>query len=115
MIYRTVRNVTLAFICSGFVSFAFAQSNSSKIPSTSAEKTEKKPFKILTTGKKITVQSSKNIKTVLVWTASGNRIIEQQELNVLNYSFEIPAKEKIFFLRIELGNGKMYTEKVGVQ
>ena len=107
--------MTAVFLCSCLVTLTFAQSNSSKLPATSSEKAAKKPFKILTNGKKVTVQSSSNIKTVLVWTSSGHRIIEQQELNVSSYSFETPAKEKIFFLRIELDNGKMYTEKVGVQ
>ena len=114
MIYRSVRNVMVAFICSSLVSFSFAQSTSPKGQSTPSEKTEKKPFKILNNGKKITVQSSKNIKTILVWTSSGNRIIEQQDLNISNYSFDIPLKEKILFLRVELENGKMYTEKIGV-
>ena len=107
--------MTVALICSSLVNFSFAQAISSKGSSIISEKTEKKPFKILTNSKKITVQSSRNIKTILVWTASGNRIIEQQELNVPNYSFNIPGKEKIFFLRVELDNGKMYTEKIGVQ
>jgi hypothetical protein len=115
MIYQIIRNVMVAFICSCLVSFSFAQATSSKDPSITLEKTEKKPFRILTDGKKITVQSNRNIKTVLVWTSTGHRIIEQQELNVPNYSFEAPLKEKIFFLRIELDNGKMYTEKVGLQ
>lgn len=114
MIYRNIRKVMVAFMCSCLVSFSFAQATSPKAPSTSVEKTAKKPFKILNNGKKITVQSSRNIKTILVWTSSGHRIIEQQDLNLPNFSFDIPAKEKIFFLRVELDNGKMYTEKVGV-
>ena len=115
MIYRSIRIITAALFCLTLASFSFAQANSSKIPVTISEKTDKKPFKILSTGKKITIQSNRNIKTILVWTSSGNRIIEQQELNVSNYSFETPAKEKIFFVRLELDNGKMYTEKIGVQ
>ena len=115
MIYRIIRNMTAALLCIFLVSLSFAQSTSSKEPSVISEKIEKKPFKILNNGKKITVQSSKSIKTILVWTSSGNRIIEQQDLNVPSYSFDIPVKEKIFFLRLELDNGKIYTEKVGVQ
>ena len=115
MIYHNIRNMTVALLCIFPVSLSFAQSTSSKEPSIISEKSEKKPFKILNNGKKITVQSSKSIKTILVWTSSGNRIIEQQDLNVSNYTFEMPAKEKIFFLRIELDNGKMYIEKIGVQ
>jgi hypothetical protein len=113
MMDRIIRNTTVAFLCTLLVSFSFAQATSSK--QSNKEQTTKKPFKILTNGKKVTVQSSRNIKTVLVWTSTGHRIIEQQELNAPNYSFQTPLKEKIFFLRIELDNGKMYTEKVGVQ
>lgn len=115
MIYRIIRNMTVALLCIFLVSLSFAQSTSLKEPSVISEKTEKKPFKILNNGKKITVQSSKSIKTILVWTSSGNRIIEQQDLNVPSYSFDIPVKEKIFFLRLELDNGRIYTEKFGVQ
>ena len=115
MIYRIIRNVMEALLCTCLVMVSFGQSTSARGQSTVSEKTAKKPFKILNNGKKITVQSSKNIKTILVWTSSGNRMIEQQELNVANYSFYIPPKEKILFLRLELENGKMYTEKIGVQ
>jgi len=114
MIYRIIRNVMVAFMCTCLASFSFAQTTSPRGQSAISEKTEKKPFKILNNGKKITVQSSKNIKTILVWTSSGHRIIEQQDLNISNYSFDIPAKEKILFLRVELDNGKMYTQKIGV-
>jgi len=114
MICRFVRSMTAAVFCILFLSSSFAQSNSSRQPSNS-DQTEKKPFKILTNGKKITVQSTRNIKTFLAWTSSGNRIIEQQELNTPSYSFDTPTKEKVLFLRIELDNGKIFTEKVGVQ
>jgi hypothetical protein len=43
------------------------------------EKKEVKPFKILTSGKRITVQSNNsnnNLKRLLVWTASGHRIVD---------------------------------------
>ena len=115
MTYQAIRSMTVAIMCLAISNFSFAQAASVKEPSIATEKTEKRPFKIFTNGKKISIQSSKTIKTILVWTSSGNRIIEQQELNVSNYSFETPAKEKIFFLRLELDNGKVYTEKVGIQ
>lgn len=76
------------------------------------------PFKVLTSGKRITIQSknaSNNIKRLLVWTASGHRIIEQNDLEVNNFSFNMPVNEKIFFLMVEMKNGKRYTEKFGVQ
>jgi hypothetical protein len=115
MIDRFIRNITVALLCTIIMSSGFAQANSSKQPATATEKSGKKPFKILTNGKKVTVQCSRNIKSVLVWTSNGNRIIEQNELNTSNYSFEAPVKEKILFLRIELENGKLFTEKIGMQ
>lgn len=74
-----------------------------------------KPFRVLTNGKKITVQGNSNISKILVWTSSGHRFVEQTNLNTLNYSFEVPAKENIFFLLVEFVNGKRYTEKIGVK
>ena len=75
----------------------------------------RKPFRILTNGKKITVQGTSNISKILVWTSSGYRIVEQTNLNTSNYSFQVPVKENIFFLLLEFTNGKRYTEKIGVK
>lgn len=76
------------------------------------------PFKILTSGKRITVQSTQsnnNIKRLLVWTSSGHRIVEQENLDVSSYVFTITVREKIFFLMLEMKNGKRYTEKFGIE
>ena len=74
-----------------------------------------KPFKILTNGKQITIQSKQNLSSLLVWTASGHRIVEEKELSTNSYSFRIPAKEKVFFIVIETKDGKRFTEKMGVK
>jgi hypothetical protein len=74
-----------------------------------------KPFKILTSGRKITIQSKQPINAVIVWTANGHRLVEQKDINTTSFSFEITVNQKIFFARIDLGNGKMYTEKIGIQ
>jgi hypothetical protein len=73
-----------------------------------------KPFKIITSGKQITIQSKQLIKSVLAWTANGHRIVEQKELNSSSYTFTIPQKEKIAFLLIEFADQKRFTEKIGV-
>ena len=80
------------------------------------EKADKsnKPYRILTSGKQVTVRSAKDIKSLMVWTASGHRIVEQKELNVPSYDFRIEVKDKYFFLMIQLVDGKVYTEKIGV-
>ena len=74
-----------------------------------------KPFKVLTNGKQITIQSKQNLKSLMVWTASGHRIVEEKDLTTNAYSFTIPAKEKVFFIVIETADGKRFTEKMGVK
>ena len=74
-----------------------------------------KPFKVLTNGKQITIQSKQNLRSLMVWTASGHRIVEEKELTTNSYSFTIPAKEKVFFIVIETAEGKRFTEKMGVK
>jgi hypothetical protein len=81
----------------------------------STEKNEAKPYKILTSGKQITIKSTKAIKHVMLWTTGGNRVVEQKEINNNSYTFMIPVNQKTFFLMIGLDGGKIYTEKVGVQ
>jgi hypothetical protein len=53
----------------------------------------------------------------MLWTASGHRILEEKEINVSTYNFRITNNipDKIFFLMIQLQNGKVFTEKVGLQ
>jgi hypothetical protein len=74
-----------------------------------------KPYRILTSGKQITIKSTKDIKSVMVWSSGGNRILEQKEVNAANYNFRISVNEKIFFIRLQLADGKVYSEKIGIQ
>jgi len=73
-----------------------------------------KPYKILTSGKQVTVKSTRDIKSVMVWTASGHRIVEQREINASTYSFTINVNEKFFFLMIQYEGLKPFTEKIGI-
>jgi hypothetical protein len=73
-----------------------------------------KPYKILTSGKQVSVKSNKNITSIMVWTSNGHRIIEQREVNVTNYSFTISIRAKIIFVMIKLDDGQVYTEKIGL-
>lgn len=84
--------------------------NAKEIRSTSA-----KPYKVLTNGKQITIQSKQNLKSLMVWTASGHRIVEEKDLKTNSYSFTAPAKEKVFYMVIETADGKRFTEKMGVK
>ena len=74
-----------------------------------------KPYKILTSGRQITVKSNKDIKAVMVWTASGHRIIEQKDINAPSFTFNINVAEKYFFVMIQYEGQKPFTEKIGVQ
>jgi hypothetical protein len=73
------------------------------------------PYKVLTSGKEITLKSSRNIQHVMLWTSGGDRVVEQRDINATSFTFTITINEKIFFLMIGLENGKVYTEKIGVQ
>ena len=74
-----------------------------------------KPYKILTNGKQITIQSKQDIRSVMVWTSNGHRIVEQKDVNAATYKFTVPSKEKVLFLMLETANGKRFTDKIGVQ
>ena len=74
-----------------------------------------KPYRILTAGKQVTIKSTKNIKNIMVWTATGHRIVEQRDLNASSYSFIVKVSERIFYLMIQYEGLKPFTEKIGVQ
>jgi len=74
-----------------------------------------KPFRILTAGKRITIQSKTDIKKLMLWTASGHRLVEEKNLNTSTYTYAITIAERIFFLMVELADGKRYTEKFAVK
>lgn len=73
-----------------------------------------KPFRIVTSGKQITIKSSKNIKSVMVWTSNGNRLSEQREINNTTHTVKITINDKLFFVMIQLEGGRVYTEKVSL-
>lgn len=105
----------------GFISIIFIFGFLSFLKPVSAQvttKTENKssvPFRILTSGKKITIQSKQTLNAVMVWTSNGHRVIEQKEINSTSYSFDITINEKIFYLRVDMADGKMFTRKIGIQ
>ena len=73
-----------------------------------------KPYKILTAGRQITIKSTKEIKSIMVWTSSGHRIIEERQVNTSSYSFNINVSEKVFFVMIQYEGAKPFTEKIWV-
>lgn len=78
-------------------------------------KPEPKPYKVLSNGKQFTVKSAKTISHVMVWTAGGDRVVEQKNIQQSSFSFSIPVKGNYYFLMVGLENGKIYTEKIGVR
>lgn len=82
---------------------------------TTPAKKESKPYKVLTAGKQITIKSNKEIKHVMLWTAGGNRVVEQREINNSSFTLTIPVNQRAFFLMVGLSDGKIYTEKIGLR
>ena len=109
MILAIIRKIGAIVLLSGLFLFTNAQSI------TDPSRKESKPYRILTSGRQVTVKSSKDIKSLMVWTASGHRIVEQREINAPSYSFTVSTNEKIVFLMLELNNERRFTEKIGVQ
>src|SRR5262245_3447144 len=116
MMYPIIRTLAVSAFFTCIVSHSMAQDpGDPKNKQSISEKTESKPFRILTNGKQITVQSSKNISKIIVWTSGGNRFVEQSNIETSSYNFTIPSKEKFVFMMLELQGGKRFTEKIGVQ
>jgi len=78
-------------------------------------KKETKPYKVLTTGRQLTIKSTKSIQNVMLWTTGGDRVVEQKSINNNSITIDIPINRKAFFLMVEFSNGKVYTEKIGIQ
>ena len=109
-----IRKAILVFALFGATYIINAQAKQSPISEVRATSSPK-PFKVLTNGKQITIQSKQNLRSLMVWTASGHRIVEEKGLQTNSYSFTMPAKEKVFFIVIETAEGKKFTEKMGVK
>jgi hypothetical protein len=110
MIFAVIRKLfaVLAF------SIAFLATHAQSLPP-DYRMDKAKPYRILTSGKQITIKSSKDIQSIMVWTASGHRIVEQKEVNAGSYTFTVGVNEKIFFLMLELKGEERYTEKIGIR
>ena len=114
MTYLTIRKCTAAILFACISSISLAQDPGPKAKS-ATEISTTKPFRILTNGQRITIQSNKNITNLIVWTASGNRFVEQTNVQAPSYNFVVPSKEKYVFVMLQLEGGKRYTEKIGVR
>jgi hypothetical protein len=116
MTYPIIRRIAAVSAFLLIVSSSVAQDSGPKSKSSSAiQEITGKPFRILSNGQRITVQSDKDITRIIVWTASGNRFVEQSNIEVPSYNFTIPTKEKYVFMMLELKGAGRYTEKIGVR
>jgi hypothetical protein len=109
---RKIAAITIFIFFGGFI---MAQDPGLRAKISFEQKPEAKPFRILTNGKRITIQANKDINKIIVWTASGNRFVEQTNIEASSYNFTVPSKEKVIFIMLELQGGKRYTEKIGVE
>ena len=116
MIRSVTRNTLATVVILLCINFCSAQNNAgTEKENEIAVKQNPNPFRILTSGKQIIIKSNKNIKSIMVWTASGHRIVEQKDINTSTYNFRPSIDEKIFFVMLQLVDGKIYTEKIGVR
>ncbi|HUM96385.1 MAG TPA: hypothetical protein PK275_00940 [Chitinophagaceae bacterium] len=74
-----------------------------------------KPYKVLTSGREITIKSNKDIEYVMVWTTDGDRVVEQKGIKEKSFSTTLPIYRKAFFLMVCFTDKKVYTEKIGLQ
>ena len=74
-----------------------------------------KPYRILTSGKQITIKSTRDIKSVMAWTSGGQRIVEQKDIHTSTFSFRVTVQQKFVFVMVQMTDGKVYSEKIGVQ
>ncbi len=71
------------------------------------------PYKVLTTGNQVTVKCLRAIRTIMAWNTGGTRILEKSPHTSV-FSFRVATTHKIIFLRIQLEDGKTYSEKIGL-
>src|SRR5205085_9460106 len=62
-----------------------------------SERIAAKPYKVLTAGKRITVQSKTEINKIMVWSSSGHRFVEDNSVKSPSYSFTVTTGEKFFY------------------
>ncbi|MBS1761057.1 MAG: hypothetical protein JST23_13135 [Bacteroidetes bacterium] len=102
-----LKSIACYLLVSVFVLFALQSNGQSKLK-------EAKPYKVLTSGKQLTIKSEKMIQHVMLWTTNGDRVVEQKDINEKSIVVNVPINRKTFFLMVGLENGKVYTEQIGL-
>lgn len=109
-----IRKIVPVFLIACFAAATQAQSVKTAVSVKEIEKNAK-PYRILTSGKQITIKCIKDIKSLMVWTSDGNRVLEEKNVGASQYQFRITIREKIFFVMLRLEDGKVYSEKFGIE
>lgn len=73
-----------------------------------------KPYRLLTTGRQITIRSKVELASVMVWTSGGHRVFEQKDLERDEIEIQLTVPSRVYFIMIRLKNGESYSEKIGL-
>ncbi len=73
-----------------------------------------KPFRIHMSGKQVTIKCSKDIKSLMVWTSGGHRLVEQKDIDAGNFTFKVDVKASTLYLMLRFSDDKTYSEKIGL-
>lgn len=108
-----LRSVIMIMLCLGLSLSSFTQGSSTPV----RFETAPKPYKLVTSGGNVSIKStgSSAIKSILVWTAEGKRIVEEKDINATTYNFRVSANARYFFVRIQMKDGKSFSEKIAAR
>jgi predicted kinase len=104
----------MKFIYRAVLVVSFLQLPYSLIQAQTKKGSESKPYSVITSGKRVTIKSNGPLKTVMLWSTNGHRVVELRDINFNSCSFIIPISEKIYFLMIQIEE-KIYTDKIGIE
>lgn len=109
-----IRLLLTFFVLTIFAMTGFSQKASPKTIAENNVSRAKKPFKVLTNGRTITIKSTTNLKNIMIWTSQGNRVVEQKDIRQTQFTYNATIRENVFFILVEMENGGRYTERVGI-
>lgn len=109
-----IRLLLTFFVFTTFTMAGFSQKPSPKTIAENSVSRAKKPFKILTSGRTITIKSTNNLKNIMIWTSQGNRVVEQKDIRQTQFTYNATISENVFFILVEMESGERFTERVGI-
>lgn len=109
-----IRLLLTFFVFTTFTMAGFSQKTNPKPIAENNVSRAKKPFKILTSGRTITIKSTNNLKNIMIWTSQGNRVVEQKDIRQTQFTYNATIRENVFFILVEMESGERFTERVGI-